>query len=66
MFAAYTQLDRCIGKEVTVRMNGENFSGMLAGLYTLHGLSIMVLTPANAGGLEQHIPVQNAVVTVRT
>jgi hypothetical protein len=66
LFAAYTQIDRCIGKEVTVRINGENFTGMLAGVYTLHGLSIMVLTPANGGGLEQHIPVQNAIVTIKS
>lgn len=65
MFSAYTPIDRCIGKELSVRVNGEDFVGMLAGVYTTHGLAVLVLTPMQGGGKEQHIPLQSAVVTVR-
>lgn len=65
MFAPYTSIDRCIGKELRVRTAGEDYVGMLAGVYTLHGLTVMVLTPMTGGGTEQHIPLQGAVVTVR-
>jgi hypothetical protein len=65
LFAPYTQIDRCIGKEVTVRMNGENYTGMLAGVYTLHSLSVLVLTPMGGAGMEQHIPLQGGVVTIK-
>ncbi|HWI65193.1 MAG TPA: hypothetical protein VNT75_25465 [Symbiobacteriaceae bacterium] len=65
MFAPYTPLDRCIGKEITVRLGGENYVGMLVGVYPLGGTSVLVITPMQGGGTEQHIPLVGAVVTVR-
>lgn len=65
MFAPYTSLDRCIGKEITVRVGGENFAGMLVGVYTMAGSSILVITPMQGGGMEQHIPLAGTVVTVK-
>lgn len=65
MFAPYTALDKCVGKEITVRLGGENYIGMLAGVYTLSGTPILVITPMQGGGAEQHIPLPGAVVTVR-
>lgn len=65
MFAPYTPLDKCIGKEVTVRVGGENYVGLLVGVYPMGGVSVMVLTPMQGAGAEQHIPLPGAVVTVR-
>lgn len=65
MFTAYTPLDRCVGKEITVRLNGENHVGMLAGVYFMGGTAVLVITPMQGGGAEQHIPLPGAVVTVR-
>lgn len=65
MFAPYTPVDRCVGKEISVRTNGENYIGMLAGVYTLAGMSVLVITPMNGGGAEQHIPLAGCVVTIR-
>lgn len=65
MFAPYTPLDKCIGKEITVRLHGEAITGMLTGVYTLSGTPVLVLTPMQGGGTEQHIPLPGAIVTVR-
>lgn len=65
MFSAYTPLDRCIGKEIKVRSGGEDYVGMLAGLYRCEGQPILVITPLHGAGTEQHIPVSSAVVQVR-
>jgi len=64
VFAPYTPLDRCIGKEITVRFGQENYTGMLSGIYTLHGVPMLVITPMEGGGVEQHIPLPNAMVFV--
>ena len=65
MFSAYTQIDKCVGKEVRVRSGGEDYLGMLVGVYTAYTLPIMVITPLRDGSVEQHIPVVGAVVTVK-
>lgn len=65
MFSAYTPLDRCIGKEIRVRINGDEYAGMLAGIYRMEGQPILVVTPMNGGGAEHHIPLMSAVVQVR-
>lgn len=65
MFTAYTPLDRCVGKEIRVRSGGEEYVGMLAGVYRCEGLPILVITPLNGAGAEQHIPLSTAVVQVR-
>ncbi|MDF2629894.1 MAG: hypothetical protein K0R39_3725 [Symbiobacteriaceae bacterium] len=65
MFTAYTPLDRCIGREITVRVGGEAHVGMLAGVYTMSGTSILVITPMHGAGTELHIPLPGAVVTVK-
>lgn len=65
MFAPYTPIDKCIGKEIAVRFGGESFAGMLAGVYNMGGIPVMVLTPMHGGGTEQHIPLTGAVVTIR-
>lgn len=65
MFSAYTPLDRCIGKEIRARVSGEEYVGMLAGIYRLEGQTILVITPMNGAGAEQHIPLASAVVQVR-
>lgn len=65
MFAAYLPLDRCVGKEVRVRVGGQEYVGMLAGIYRLDGTPMLVVTPLVGGGAEQHIPLANAVVEVR-
>lgn len=65
MFSAYTPLDRCVGKEVRVRVSGEEYVGMLAGMYRCEGQPVLVITPMNGGGTEQHIPLNSAVVQVR-
>lgn len=64
MFTAYTPLDRCVGKEIRVRCSGEEFVGLLAGIYRCEGTPMLVLTPMNGGGTEQHIPLASAVVKV--
>jgi len=64
MFTAYTPLDRCIGREISVRVNGEAHVGMLAGIYTMGGTSVLVITPMHGAGMEVHIPMTGAVVTV--
>lgn len=65
MFAAYTPIDRCIGKEITVQVGEQTYTGMLAGTYVLHGVPVLVITPMDGGGAEQHIPLQQIVITVR-
>lgn len=65
MFTAYTPLDRCIGREITVRVNGEAHVGMLAGVYSMSGTSILVITPMHGAGTELHIPLPGAVITVK-
>lgn len=65
MFTAYTPLNRCIGKEVRVRTGGEDYVGMLAGIYSVEGIAILVITPMGDAGAEQHIPLQGAMVQVR-
>jgi hypothetical protein len=65
MFAPYTPIDRCIGREISVRTGGETFTGMLAGVYHLGGVPVLVITPMDGRGMEQHIPLPGAVVTVR-
>lgn len=57
MFAAYTPIERCVGKELRVRVAGEEYVGMLAGVYASHAVPIMVLTPRQEGATELHIPV---------
>ena len=64
MFTAYTPLDRCVGREIRVRAGGEEYVGMLAGIYRCESQPILVLTPLNGGGIEQHIPLTSAVVQV--
>ncbi|HEY3366863.1 MAG TPA: hypothetical protein VGK74_17570 [Symbiobacteriaceae bacterium] len=67
MFAPYTPLDQCIGREVKVRVDGEAHVGMLTGIYTLNGQTVLVIVPLLDGaGSEQHIPLHHAVVTVKT
>jgi ribosomal 30S subunit maturation factor RimM len=65
VFAPYTPLTACIGKELTVKTGGETHVGMLAGIYDLGSTWILVLTPMNGGGTEHHIPLVGSVVTVR-
>lgn len=65
MFQAYTSLDRAVGRELQVRVGESEYTGMLAGVYALHGAPILVLAPMNGGGTEQHIPLVGAVVTLR-
>lgn len=65
MLTAYTPLDRCVGREIKVRFDREEYVGMLAGIYRCEGQPILVLTPMHGGGLEQHIPLANAVVQLR-
>jgi hypothetical protein len=65
MFQAYTSLDRAVGREVQVRVGTTEYTGMLAGVYALHGAPIIVLTPMAGGGLEQHIPLAGAVVSLQ-
>ncbi|MFZ5816011.1 MAG: hypothetical protein ACOY93_11980 [Bacillota bacterium] len=65
MFTAYTPLDRCVGKEIRVRCGGEEFVGMLAGMYRCEGQPMLVITPLNGGGTEHHIPLVTAVVKVQ-
>jgi len=65
MFTAYTSLDRCVGRELTVRFDGENYVGMLAGMYQTGGMTMLVITPMQGGGTEHHIPLAGAVVTVK-
>lgn len=65
MFEAYTPLDRAIGRELTVRTGDQEYTGMLAGLYALHGTAVLVLAPMTGAGMEQHIPLTGAVVTLR-
>lgn len=65
MFSAYTPIDKCIGRGVQVKVGKSEYSGMLAGVYHLGSMPVLVITPMNSGGLEQHIPLQGAVVTIR-
>lgn len=65
MFSPYTPVDQCIGKEVKVRSGGDNYVGMLAGVYASNGISVMVLTPLAEGGTEIHIPLVGAVVVIK-
>ncbi|MFO7172255.1 MAG: hypothetical protein DIU70_004685 [Bacillota bacterium] len=64
MFAAYTPIDRCIGREVTVRAGGEEYEGVLAGIYQVGGIPVLVLVPMD-GSVEHHVPLVGAVVTIR-
>lgn len=65
MFQSYTSLDRAVGRELQVRVGASEYTGMLAGVYALHGTPILVLAPMNGGGTEQHIPLAGAVITLR-
>ncbi len=65
MFAAYTPIEKCVGKEVRVRAGGEEYVGMLAGVYTTQGLAVMVLTPKQEGATELHIPVLGSVIWIK-
>jgi hypothetical protein len=65
MFAAYTTLDKCISKEIRVLLAGEEYVGMLTGVYSLYGQAVLVITPLGGDGVEQHIPIVGAVVTVK-
>lgn len=65
MFAPYTPIDRCIGKELVIRTGALEYTGLLAGVYTIHGLAVMVVTPMKGGGTEVHIPLPGSVVTVK-
>ncbi|HLO03553.1 MAG TPA: hypothetical protein VK191_10615 [Symbiobacteriaceae bacterium] len=65
MFQAYTSLDRAVGRELQVRVGETEYTGMLAGVYALLGAPVLVLTPLAGGGMEQHIPLTGAVVTLR-
>nr|PZN42191.1 MAG: hypothetical protein DIU70_05525 [Bacillota bacterium] len=64
VFAAYTPIDRCIGREVTVRAGGEEYEGVLAGIYQVGGIPVLVLVPMD-GSVEHHVPLVGAVVTIR-
>jgi hypothetical protein len=65
VFAPYTPVDKCVGKELSVKSTGETYVGMLAGVYHLGGTPVLVLTPMAGGGAEVHIPLPGSVVTVR-
>jgi len=65
VFAPYSPVEKCIGKEITVRSGGDNYVGMLAGVYASNGLSIMVLTPLSDAGTEIHIPLVGSVVVIK-
>lgn len=65
MFTPYTAIDQCVGKEVRVRTGGEDYVGMLAGVYTTSGVPILVITPMSGKGMEQHIPLVGSVVSVQ-
>lgn len=65
LFASYTPVTQCIGREVQVRTGGESYRGMLAGIYEMGGQSILVLTPMDEGGTEYHIPLQGSVVVIQ-
>jgi len=65
MFAPFTPIEKCVGQEIRVRTAGEDYVGMLAGVYATNGLPIMVITPLRGGGMEQHIPLMGAVVTIK-
>ncbi|MGE5672692.1 MAG: hypothetical protein ACM3XM_02240 [Mycobacterium leprae] len=66
MFEPYTPLDRCIGKSIRVRMNGDEFEGLLIGVYSLGQVPMLVITPLRGGGEELHIPVPSAVVAIKS
>jgi hypothetical protein len=65
MFEAYTPLDRAVGRELTVQIGDREYTGMLAGVYALLGAPVLVLTPLTGGGMEHHLPLTGAVVTLR-
>lgn len=65
MFRAYTPIEECVGKEIQVRSGGEVYVGMLAGVYQAAGMPILVLTPMAGGGVEHHIPLANAIVSIQ-
>lgn len=65
VFAPYTPVEKCVGKELKVRFEGEEYTGLLAGLYTSAGVAMIVLTPMREGGGEIHIPMARAVVIVK-
>ncbi len=65
LFASYTPLSKCVGKEIEVRTATESYRGMLAGIYEMGGQSVLVLTPMEAGGTEYHIPLIGSVVVVQ-
>lgn len=63
MFAPFTPIDRCIGKEITVRAAGAEYVGMLAGTYQLNGVPVVVVTPMD-GTVQHHIPLPGAVISI--
>jgi hypothetical protein len=65
MFAPYTPLEQCVGKELKVRVGAAEYVGLLAGIYTTAGIPMLVITPLSGGGLEQHIPLSSGVVMVK-
>lgn len=65
MFAPYTPIDKCIGKEIRIRTGGDDYAGLLAGVYVTNGIPVMVLMLMKEGGTEVHIPLFGAVVTVK-
>lgn len=65
MFAPYTSIEKCIGKEIKVHIGGEEYIGMMAGIYSTYGMPMIVLTPLSGKGLEQHVPLSRAVISVQ-
>lgn len=65
MFTAYTPLDHAIGRVVHVRTGGEEYTGMLVGLYRCQEVPMLVITPMAGGGVEHHIPLPGAVVQLK-
>lgn len=65
VFAPFTPIEKCVGKEIRVRTGGDDYTGLLAGVYATNGLPIMVLTPMREGAMEVHIPLLGSVVTIK-
>lgn len=65
VFAPFTSIEKCIGKEITVHVGGAEYVGMMAGIYSTYGMPMIVLTPLSGKGLEQHVPLSRAVISVR-
>lgn len=63
MLSLYTPLDKLVGREIEVRFGGDTYTGVLSGLYTAHGVALLVLVTGSAA--EHHIPLAAAVVVCR-